>query len=246
MTALTIYTTIVAVTGLTVSGITMMLIRGLTLGYGVGFNQQVIAPVFSKIILFLLNIKIENYISKSDKKLMYIFNHNSFLDLLIIPYLRLKNTRFIISEDVKTILPLHFCNLGVNVLYVPVKKNKQKRLQFFEKLAYDLSKKKYSVICSPEGQHTFKHGISEFNNEVFDVATKSKMPFQCLFFQIPIEKNPLESFEIKPCVIKVYSKDIINTSNWDSKAILENKNNTRIKFLQYYKEAFGNYGDSNV
>ncbi|MCO4793680.1 MAG: 1-acyl-sn-glycerol-3-phosphate acyltransferase [Bacteriovoracaceae bacterium] len=246
MNLLGLYRKIVGLIGMTVMGSVMTIIRFTTFGYGVDFNRNILAPIASRLILLFLGVRVKNYIVQPDLNVIYMFNHNSFLDLFLIPLLGLKKTRFIISEDVKSVLPLHFCNLGIDVLYIPTKKDPERRLAFFKHVTSELSENKYNVICSPEGQHTFNHGISKFNDGVFHMALASKTPIQCLFFDIPVQANPLESFDMKSCVIKIYAKDLIETRDWEVENLTTHKNETRFKFLHYYKETYGDYGDSDT
>lgn len=233
-----IYRKILSVIGLTLTGLITTSIRFLTFGYGIEFNRQVVAPFLSRIVLFLAGAKLNNYVKPSSQTTIYMFNHNSYLDVFIIPALKLKKTRIIFTEARKHMPLFYLCNLGVDFLYIPSKKNPKRRIDFFKKVTKDLSEKKYSVICSPEGRHSFDHGISKFNNGVFHMAAASKIPIQTFFIKIPETANPLESYQMKSCTITVYEKDLIKTSHWTADKKSEYRDQVRNLFLQYYNKEF--------
>ena len=58
-------------------------------------------------------------------QVFYTFNHNSYLDTLIITALGLPNNRFLLSEKTLKILPLTLSALGIGTLYIPLKKAKE-------------------------------------------------------------------------------------------------------------------------
>lgn len=234
-----LYRKLVAFNGMTLMGLTMVGIRVLTLDRGIEFNRQFVAPFFCRLMLRLVGVQVDNQINVQKRCQVIMFNHNSFLDIFIIPMLGLKNTRYIISEDTKKILPLHLCNLGIGALYIPVQTDTSRRLAFFKRVSEDLRQQKYSVICAPEGQHTFRHWIGPFNKGVFHMASAAKAPIQTMFIDIPKKANPLESLRMKPCTVRVKNHDLIPTTHWRSEQLQQNIEQSRNRFIDYYKHTHG-------
>ncbi len=244
--ALALYRKTVGMGGMTLMGLTMSFIRYISFGRAVNFNRKLVAPIFCRGLLFLAGVKVKNKMQIPSENVIYFFNHNSFLDIFIIPLLGLKNTRFIITEGVKSILPLHLCNMGIDVLYIPTKSDPDRRLAFFKRVTQDLKDNKYSVICSPEGQHPFAHYIAPFNKGVFHMAAKSGRPIQTLFFDIPRDANPLQTLDMQSCEVTIHSKEFIATDQWSEQKLDEYRVSIRTKFLEYYHQTYGDYGDSNT
>lgn len=238
----------VAYGGLTCMGLTTSTLRYLSGGRAIGLNQQVVAPTFCKLMLKAVGVKLENNVREDWNKsnVCYFFNHNSFLDIFVIPLLGLKNTRFIISEGISNIIPLHLSNLGVDVLYIPDSHKTEERIAFFKRVASDLKEGKYSIICAPEGRHDWIHGIAPFNRGVFHMAQQAQVPIHNLFFDIPRDANPMHGPDMKPCTVKITSQEIIPTSNWIEEEIDAKKNEIHHKFLSYYFNHYGDYGDSII
>ena len=237
--ALDLYRLAIAYSGMTLMGLVMTILRFCIPRYGVAINRRWIAPFCCRAMLLMVGVRVKNDIQPSQLIQIYMFNHNSFLDIFIVPMLGLENTRFIISEATRSILPLHLCNLGIDVLYIPPKGDPDRRLAFFKRVTTQLKNGEFSVICSPEGQHTFRHGISAFNRGVFHMTVASKRPIQTLFFNIPKSANPLESPRLRPCEVKIEVKELIRTTDWRLDNLDLKIDETREKFINYYFETYG-------
>lgn len=185
------------------------------------FNAEFLGPCFCRLILKFIGIRL--IVTNPEKlpqnlhfaKVMYIFNHNSFLDIFIIQSLGLKKTRPIISTRTRKILPLFFSTFAIGSHYIPFKDQPVERLNFFKKLTLWIKNNpSENLICAPEGVHTFKYEISKFNKGIFHTALLSKIPICPIFFDIPKESNPLESYFYKSGVVKITVMDIIETKTW--------------------------------
>lgn len=241
-----LYRKIIAYGGLLFLGVVTSSIRYLSFGLAINLNRTFIAPLITKIMLMAIGVRVFNKIDQELNKsnVCYFFNHNSFLDIFIIPTLGLKNTRFIISEGVKKIIPLHLCNLGVDVLYIPDSHKTQERIEFFKKVSDELMNGRYSVICAPEGRHDFLNGIAPFNNGVFHMAHAANVPIHTIFFHVPGTSSSEDKNSIRPCDIDITSKEIIDPNKWEESQIEQLKKETRDGFLSYYLKQNGDYGES--
>lgn len=244
---ITFYRKSISLFGMLMIGVITSLVRYLSFGYLIKLNRKFIAPGFAWCILTLLGMKVRSDIDRSrTETCIYFFNHNSFLDLFLVPYISLENTRFIITEGVKSILPLHLCNLGIDVLYIPDTHKTEERIQFFKRVSKDLSEGKYSVICSPEGRHPFINGIAPFNKGVFHMAFASKRPIHQLFFDIKTSGSPDAIKNIITGVIHIKTIEIVATESWKEDELPVHMNSMRKEFLSYYYKANGDYGESKL
>ncbi len=207
-----------------------------------GLLRSIIAehvfPLFCRSILFLIGIKVvkPSKAALPDKPVVYMFNHNSFLDIFIVPTLGLKNTRFIISKRTKKILPLYLCNLAAGALFIPFKNESAERLKFFENTEEQLLKNDFSIICAPEGVHRFNNKINNFNKGVFHMATIGKRPICPLYFHIPKESNPLEGYSYMAGTVTVELMPLVDTSMWRAEDVKTNTENVRTLFQQKFME----------
>ena len=241
-----LYRKTVAYGGLTFLGVVTASTRYLSFGKLINFNRTIVSPVIARIMLKMVGVDIRIKLKQPETSVCYFYNHNSYLDIFIIPLLGLKNTRYIITEGIKKILPLHLCNLGIEVLYIPDTDKTEERIAFFKQVSEDLRANKYSVLCSPEGRHDWIHGIGAFNRGVFHMAIAAKVPIQTLFFNIPREANPMQGPDMRPCEVLVEAKEFIETSQWTEEEVEIRKQQVRARFLEYYHDAYGDYGESKL
>jgi 1-acyl-sn-glycerol-3-phosphate acyltransferase len=215
-TFVALYRGLVAFLGMFINGFIGWILLKITFGRSADFNYRFISSFFCKLILKLLGMKV-TFPKREDfpkEKMLYIFNHNSYLDIFIIPAMRIPRCRYIISEITKSILPLYLSNLANGAIFIPHPKKEEKRKVFFLDGAKRLQLDDYSLFASPEGVHTFVHGISNFNLGIFRMAMEAGVSICPLFFNMNKENNPLESYFFKPGEIKIEKMNIIDTSLW--------------------------------
>ncbi|MFZ4713829.1 MAG: lysophospholipid acyltransferase family protein [Bacteriovoracaceae bacterium] len=236
-----LYRGFVCYLGMSINGLLVSSLYVLSAGKLRRFNAEVLSPFSCRLMLALIGVRlITPKASEFPKeKVIYMFNHNSYLDIFIVPLLGPKKTRAVISTKTKKILPLFLSNFGNGALFIPVKQDKENRLSFFNLLIKKLQFDDQSVLLSPEGVHAFKHRIAHFNKGVFHVATVSKTPICPLFFRIPKDQNPLESYFFKGGTISVEVLPIIETLDWELSDLEKNVQKVRQIFVQKFNQEFG-------
>ena len=214
--ALRVYRLMVAFGGMTLLGIATAILARASFGRLVPFNRRVFVPAACRLLLLLCGIRVKVVLQgpAAGPAACYFFNHNSYLDLFLVPMLGLPRTRAIISEGVKGILPLHLCSVGIDVLYIPDSHKTAERIAFFQRVSADLRANHYSVICSPEGQHEFLGEIAKFNRGVFHMAMAAQAPIELVYFDIPAALDPLESSEMSSGTVTLRSLGRVDTAEW--------------------------------
>lgn len=230
------YRGLVAFILMSISGSLALVIRMLTFGRSVNWGSRYIVAPSSRLILRIIGVRFCLPRTKDYPKhqVMYTFNHNSFLDVLILTALAVPNTRFFLSEKTRKILPLTLSALAIGVYYIPVKKDKKRREQFFKRLTKELKDGKGSVFVSSEGVHRFIHGIAKFNLEVYKMAADAKIPIQLVYLHIPKITNSLEGYRFKSGKITVDLLEEFRTDNWLDDSIDIEVDKVRSVFIQEY------------
>lgn len=230
---------------LTIMGITALSLRILSFGLLTDFNRKYVVPMFSKLILDSLGITLENKVrlKKPDRPHFYTFNHNSHLDAFILMCLGLTNTRFLMSEKVRHYIPATLAALSIGVLYIPTKENKERRLNFFIRLAERIKKEKVSIAGSSEGTGGEFNTINQFNRGVYHMALVCQMPIVAIYIHTPVESNPSTDFRpIKKGTVRMELIDIIETKDWK----LENLDSHINEVRNMYVEKFNTYANANI
>jgi 1-acyl-sn-glycerol-3-phosphate acyltransferase len=208
----------VAFTILTVGGMLAFAIWLLSLGKFVDFNRRTVVPFYSKMILWVLRIKLENQLdfNSFEKPVFITFNHNSFLDGMVLMSLGFTRTHFLLSEKMYLYLPLFFTSWATGVWYIPTKSNRARRLNYFKKIEQRILSRRVSVAGSSEGARPHFHGIAEFNRGVYHMACNCQMPVVALYIHTPEESNPFSNFRpFKRGVVQVSLLGTFETENWN-------------------------------
>lgn len=221
-----------------VSGSIALVIKWLTFGKSVNWGSKYIVAPSSRLILRIVGVrfsipKVRDY---PFQQVMYTFNHNSFLDVLILTALAIPDTRFFLSEKTRKIIPLTVSALAIGVYYIPVKNDKRRRADFFKRVTQELKSGSGSVFVSSEGVHRFINGIAPFNTGVYEMALKAELPVQPVYLDIPKETNSLEGYRFKSGTISVELLDLISTENWELSTLKNEVEKVRNIFLNEFNK----------
>ncbi|MBL7715801.1 MAG: 1-acyl-sn-glycerol-3-phosphate acyltransferase [Bdellovibrionales bacterium] len=235
-----IYRSLIAYLGITLNGLIGSILYLISFGRLRRWNAEVLTPFFGKWILKLIGI--EAVLPDSSQipagPVMYIFNHNSFLDIFLLPMLKLPNTVPLLSTRTRKIIPLYLANLGMGAKFIPFKDRPEARLGFLKALSKWLERKEASLVCAPEGVHRFRHGIGKFNRGIFHAAMESRTTIAPLFFKIPKESNPLETHSFRNGRVEVSVLPPISTANWTVETLDEEIQRIRNIYVQKFNQEF--------
>jgi 1-acyl-sn-glycerol-3-phosphate acyltransferase len=226
---------------MSISGIIALILKYITFGKSTNWGSKYIVASSSRLILRIIGIraKLPRTRDYPDEQVMYTFNHNSFLDVLILTALGVPNTRFFLSEKTRKIIPLTISAMAIGVHYIPVKRDKKRRASFFERMTTKLKEGKESVFVASEGVHEFIHGIAPFNRGVYEMALQAKVPIQLIYIHIPKKTNMLQGYRLRPGTIKVSVFDQVVTANWESKNLTTEIKKVRTKFINEFGKRNG-------
>ena len=193
----------------------------------------------SRMILALIGVRLvlPQRSQLQHEHVMYTFNHNSFLDVLIVTALALPNTRPFLSERTLKFVPVTISAIAIGTWYIPTFKHATRRAAFFERVTSRLRTERTSVIVSSEGVHEFVHGIAPFNDGVYRIAIEAGMPIVPLYFHIPRNVNSLEGYRYESGSVRVEVLPEIDTRSWRIQSLDEHVASTRAIFVRRFNEA---------
>ena len=232
----------IAMTGMSINGIICYFFFFISRGKLIGFNYKYVSPFFCRITLRLIGCKIKypQIDEYPDRQVMYLFNHNSYLDIFIIPSMRIPNCRYIISETTSNVFPLYLCNVANGAIFIPRRREKERRDVFFKKTTNILKDQDFSVFTSPEGTHLFQHWIAPFNRGVFKMAMEANIALCPIFFNMKSEHNPFESFHFKGGgTTNLSILPLIETDDWTEENLDENIVKVRNIFVNHFNKVHG-------
>ncbi len=224
-----------------ISGTAALLARGMALG---GMSDPVRTQIVarsSRLILRLLGVRLVMPPRSAFPagSVMYTFNHNSYLDVLVVTALGLKGTRCFLSEKTLPLVPLTISALAIGTLYIPQQKHARRRDRFFERTTARIMRERFSVLVSSEGVHQFIHGIAPFNTGVYRMAMQAGLPVVPVYLHIPRSVNSLEGYIYKGGTVRVEVLPAIDTSAWTEQGLPEHVESVRDIFIRRFNEAHG-------
>lgn len=220
-------------------------LRIVSFGLLTNFNRAVLVPAFCKITLAAMGIRVDNRVQlpKLDKPHFFTFNHNSYLDGFVLMSLGMKNMRILMSEKMLIFFPVVLICFSIGLLYIPQKKNKERRMKCFYSVERRINEERVSIMGSSEGVHRYGERIANFNRGVYHMALNCKIPVVPLFIYTPIESNPYSNFRpFKRGTVVIETLGIIPTKDWN----LENLDNHIADVRKLYVKRFNEYYNMNT
>jgi len=218
------------------TGLIALLLKWVTFGASTKFGTKYIIAPSSRLILLLAGVKykLPKRSVYPDKQVMYTFNHNSYLDVLILTAMGIPNTRFFLSETTFKFLHLTVSALAIGVHYIPMKSSPERREKFFKKVEKEIMKSGHSVFVSSEGVHEFIHGIAPFNRGVYNMAMNCGLDIQLVYIDVPKKMNSLNDYKFNNGRVEAYLMDLVSTKSWSLDALDERVDAIRERFLKEY------------
>jgi 1-acyl-sn-glycerol-3-phosphate acyltransferase len=177
---------------------------------------------------------------------MYTFNHNSFLDVLLITALGLEDTRCFLSERTLKFIPVTISALAIGTLYIPQTRHAERRARFFARTTERIARERFSVIVSSEGVHEFIHGIAPFNTGVYHMAIDAGLPVVPIYIHIPRNVNSLEGYRYESGTVRIEVLPTVGSDEWTHDRIDEHVTSVREIFVERFDEAHGVERDESV
>ncbi|MES2766640.1 MAG: lysophospholipid acyltransferase family protein [Bacteroidota bacterium] len=238
---ITIYRILIAFIMMSVTGSFALLLRIISAGLLTDFNRRFLVAYSSRAILKLIGVRavLPSHSAYPKEQVFYTFNHNSYLDVLIITTLGMANTRFLLSEKTLKFIPLTISALAIGTLYIPLKKDAERRMLFFKNTEAKIVKEGCSVFASSEGVHEFVHGIAPFNRGIYHMAINCNLPVQPVYFHIPRAVNSLEGASFKGGTVRVELLQKIEINDWKIDNLAEHSESVRQVFLNKFNAEHG-------
>ena len=175
-------------------------------------------------------------------QVVYVINHNSYLDIFMLSGLGLKNTRYVISEVIFKFPHMVLVSKVLGTRMIPQKKHARRRLAFFIRTTKWLKKRGKSLVVSAEGVREYIHGIQPFNKGIFHMAMEAGLPLVLLYIHIPEQINPYKGKASKSGRIHLEILGEVDNSNWK----LENIWDEIAKVRKIYVDRFNELNNTQV
>lgn len=176
--------------------------------------QYFIKPM-AKLLLSLVGVRVE-YIGEllPTSQSVFISNHYSALDILIICSLGLPNTHYFLSVSTLKYIFVAIIGWCTNAFFIAEQTEREKRKQCFILAEKYLRNSGHSVFLTPEGKRNPGSEVQAFNKGAFHLAFALQAPIVSLCIITPDHCNPRLGYSFLPGKVKVVLLAIDQTKDW--------------------------------
>jgi len=184
------------------------------------FGRRVCAerlgPWAAGVILRLFGITVDARFALPvpDRRVVYVSNHSSAVDILVLLHLGLPRSRYFMKRGAWVVPPLAIIAICVGTFFTVPQKYTDKRRVLFAKACDKLQKTGDSVYLSPEGTRVTTGGVGPFNKGAFHLAAALQVPMVPLYIEVPRQGNTGKSWIMKETVVRVHRLPDVDTSEF--------------------------------
>ena len=178
------------------------------------FCAERLGPWAAGVILRLFGISVEARfdIPLPERRVVYVSNHSSAVDILVLLQLGLPRSRFFMKRGAWIVPPLAIIAMCVGTFFTVPQKYTEKRRILFGRACDKLKKTGDSVYLSPEGTRVTTGGVGPFNKGAFHMAAELRAPMVPLYIEVPRTDNTGKSWLMRRTVVRVHLLPEVDTS----------------------------------
>ena len=166
----------------------------------------------------------------SHRPAVFIFNHQSSMDMFIACKLIRKDARGIAKKELKKVPMLGQMLEASGTIFLD-RSNREKAIEAM-KPAVDVLKNGISIIIFPEGTRSKSYTLGKFKKGAFHIAMQAGVPIVPIILTNAIDAIPENSGFFKPAAIEVKVLNPIPTIDWKLKDLEQNIAWIRGMYLQ--------------
>ncbi len=222
-------------TGMTLGTIGPVIMSGLSSGilnrdWNQGKNSMMamVGDLGTRMAGIKLVVKNEHYIWNA-RPAVFIFNHQSNVDLMILAKLLRKDAIGIAKKELEY-SPLGPVFKAAGMIFID-RSNKDKAIEAM-KPAIDALKNGTSIGLAPEGTRSYDYTLGKFKKGAFHLAMQAKVPIVPIVIKNAHDAMPRGSSVIRPAVVEVAILKPIPTKKWKLENLNKNIEKVRYKYLE--------------
>ena len=203
---------------------------GLSMSWRDGINNMVgvVGDLGTKLAGITLTVKGEKNLWAS-RPAVFIFNHQSNADLLIVSKLIKKDLVAIAKKELKY-TPIGPIFMAAGVIFID-RSNREKAIEAM-KPAVDALKSGTSIAIAPEGTRSEDYRLGEFKKGAFYLAMQAGVPVVPIVIKNAHDVMPKGRLSIQPTVVETIVLPPIPTKGWNKSNLNANIKKVRDQFLK--------------
>lgn len=184
----------------------------------VNFSFSLFADTASALIGLRLNVTGEENLW-SHRPAVFVFNHQSKADVVIIAKLLRRDIAGIGKQEIKTETPLIGKVLEWGGVVFIDRSNAASAIESITPLVDTMRKDGKSVVLAPEGTRTVSPTLAPFKKGAFHIAMQAGVPMVPIVIRNAGDVAPKGDFVFRPATVDVEVLPPVNTSTWTTKTI---------------------------
>lgn len=200
------------------------------------FYSEVIVRWLGRAVLRFWSIDYTTYYSEPlpNRQTIYIANHTSTLDVMLLMALALPRARFFLSGSLRRLLVPAIIGYTIRIFWTVSQRFPERRRKIFQRADRILRRSGDSVFLSPEGKCVTTGEIGPFNKGSFHLATSLKAPIVPIYIHIPLEMQGWRGYHANPGHVDVYVLPAIDTSLWQLKDLETNRDRVHDLYVRVH------------
>jgi putative phosphoserine phosphatase/1-acylglycerol-3-phosphate O-acyltransferase len=210
-----------------------MVIPGILKSFSTGGKideiMNTMADTINNICGIYLKIKNEEIVEKN-RPSIFIFNHQSYLDMLVAIKVIKKDMVGIGKKEIKSYPIIGKLLEYADTIFID-RQNTEESKKSLAKIT-EIVKKGKSIVFFPEGTRSFDHKLGEFKKGIFYIAMENKLNIVPIVIKNSHDIMPKGSNIINPGIIDITILNAISTENWNNDNLNEKIKDVRTLFLK--------------
>jgi len=165
---------------------------------------------------------------------VFLFNHQSNADLIIVTKLLRRDIVGIAKKEIKYMPVVGQILAASGGLIFIDRKNKEKAIQAMSP-AVDALKNGTSIVIFPEGTRSYDYTLGKFKKGAFHLAMQAGVPIVPVVIENASDVMPRGRAFMQPTTIRIKVLEAVETKDWDRKDVSKHMN----KIRQSYLDALG-------
>lgn len=183
--------------------------------------------------LFGVSVVAEFALPLPERRVVYVSNHSSAVDMLVLLQLGLPRARFFMKRGAWVVPPLAIIAMCVGTFFTVPQKYTDKRRKLFARACDKLEKTGDAVYLSPEGTRVTTGGVGPFNKGAFHLAAALHAPMVPLYIEVPRTDNTGKSWLMKRTVVRVHQLPDVDTSAFQPETARKHADDVRGVFQAF-------------
>ena len=184
----------------------------------VNFSFSLFADTASALIGLKLNVKGEENLW-SDRPAVFVFNHQSKADVVIIAKLLRRDIAGIGKQEIKSETPILGKVLEWGGVVFIDRSNAASAIESITPLVDSMRTERKSVVLAPEGTRTVSPTLAPFKKGAFHIAMQAGVPMVPIVIRNAGDVAPKGDFVFRPATVDVEVLPPVDTSSWTAKTI---------------------------